>query len=259
MIKKPEFVFEFKIIFLGLIVGNLDANLKQIISYISEAQKYEADIVAFPELAICGYPPEDLLLKAHFIDDNLKALETVKEKVGNIYVVLGFIDRDNSGNLYNAAALIHDKNILGICRKIELPNYGVFDEKRFNIKRRRLQTGDYTIEGFEKILAVERKDSILEVALNISGKHRKRFEAAIQRLARFKHKYFIIEDDPKNILRTVRKLPKKSSITTRSLCFWFMKIMVVYKIPVLFIGSGRPYNQEFLDIVWEGIIKDIGA
>lgn len=112
-------------------VGGINGNVDKINNFVVQAQKNEADIVAFPELAICGYPPEDLLLKGHFVDDNLRALHAFVKKVSDIVVVVGFVDIDEKKNLYNAAGIIHNGRLRGVYRKIELPNYGVFDEKRY--------------------------------------------------------------------------------------------------------------------------------
>ncbi len=112
-------------------VGDLQGNCKKILSYIKKIKQKEIDIMVFPELAISGYPPEDLLLKRHFIEDNLKILKLIAEKSVGITAIVGFVDRDAEGNLYNAAAVIHKTKIAGIEHKIKLPNYGVFDEKRY--------------------------------------------------------------------------------------------------------------------------------
>ena len=91
----------------------------------------DADIVVFPELAVCGYPPEDLLLKEHFVRDNIKSLNLLAREVKGIAAVIGFVDIDKDKRLYNAAAVISDGRVKGIYHKKELPNYGVFDEKRY--------------------------------------------------------------------------------------------------------------------------------
>ena len=88
-----------------------------------------ADVVAFPELAITGYPPEDLLMRSRFIEDNLRALERVAEGLKGITGIVGFVDRDI--HLYNAAAVVADGAVQGVYHKQFLPNYGVFDEKRY--------------------------------------------------------------------------------------------------------------------------------
>jgi len=111
-------------------VGDLKGNCAKILEYIQMAQASGVDVIAFPELSITGYPPEDLLLKTAFIDDNLKALNELTKKVGDISVIVGFVDRKKD-RLFDAAAIIHNKKIKGVYHKQLLPNYGVFDEKRY--------------------------------------------------------------------------------------------------------------------------------
>ncbi|HYA27139.1 MAG TPA: NAD+ synthase [Thermodesulfovibrionales bacterium] len=110
-------------------VGDLEGNTTKIIRSIRQAEEYSAEIVAFPELSITGYPPEDLLLKPQFIRDNNDALRKIKEEVWDITAIVGFVDRKN--DIFNAAAVIHNKNIVDIYHKMYLPNYGVFDEFRY--------------------------------------------------------------------------------------------------------------------------------
>jgi len=115
---------------INCIVGDLEGNLKKIKGYIQKAEESGADIVAFPELAITGYPPEDLLLKPKFVKDNLGSMKELVKFVDNIAVIVGFVDRKDS-KLYNAAAVIYSGDIKGVYHKIFLPNYDVFDEKRY--------------------------------------------------------------------------------------------------------------------------------
>lgn len=112
-------------------VGDLSLNAKKIIGAMEEAAWQKADLVVFPELALCGYPPEDLLLKKHFINDNIKALDAIAKKAHGICAIVGFVDSDASGRIYNAAAVLSSGKIAGVYHKRELPNYGVFDEKRY--------------------------------------------------------------------------------------------------------------------------------
>ena len=112
-------------------VGDLNGNCKKVLDFVTRAKKNDAQIVIFPELTICGYPPEDLLLKEHFVRDNLKALRSLAKEIKEVTVVVGFVDVDQKKNLYNAAAVISNGQIKGVCHKKELPNYGVFDEKRY--------------------------------------------------------------------------------------------------------------------------------
>lgn len=111
-------------------VGNLKENTKKIITYIKKAKSQKADLVIFPELSLVGYPPEDLLLKPHFIDANLKSLKSVQNECKGIAAIVGFVNRTKN-KIYNACAIIHDKKIIDIYHKIHLPNYDVFDEKRY--------------------------------------------------------------------------------------------------------------------------------
>ena len=110
-------------------VGDLRGNMRKIISCIKRARKLKADIVAFPELAVTGYPPEDLLLKPQFIQDNIDALHKIKAASKDITVIAGFVD-GNDG-IYNAAAVISNNRLIDVYHKKHLPNYGVFDEYRY--------------------------------------------------------------------------------------------------------------------------------
>lgn len=114
---------------INTIVGDFDYNAQKIITNIERAKEFGADIITFPELAICGYPPEDLLLKPHFINQNLSYLEKIKFHCKNIVAIIGFVDIKN--DIFNAAGVIFDQNVVGIYHKIYLPNYGVFDENRY--------------------------------------------------------------------------------------------------------------------------------
>jgi len=111
-------------------VGDLAGNADVIIDYIARARATGADIVAFPELAVTGYPPEDLLLKPHFVRDNLTVLERIIAASTNLIVIVGFVDTDGS-DIYNAAALIAGGKLVDSYHKTFLPNYGVFDEERY--------------------------------------------------------------------------------------------------------------------------------
>ncbi len=110
-------------------VGDVGGNLDRILEQIKSAKKLGVDILCFPELAITGYPPEDLLLKPKFISDNMKALERVRKATEGLTVIVGFADR--AEDIYNAAAIFHNKELIDIYRKHYLPNYGVFDENRY--------------------------------------------------------------------------------------------------------------------------------
>ena len=110
-------------------IGDFEGNTSKIFSCIKKAKKAGVQLVAFPELAITGYPPEDLLLKTKFIEDNLDALKKIQKNVGDITVIVGFVDRKD--DIYNAAAIIYNKKLIDTYHKMYLPNYGVFDEYRY--------------------------------------------------------------------------------------------------------------------------------
>ena len=111
-------------------VGDLKGNCRKILEYAEKAEKYDADLVSFPELAVTGYPPEDLLLKPKFVEDNVAAVQELSRSIRNIVAVVGFVDKGRRG-VYNSAAVISAGEIKGIYHKMRLPNYAVFDEKRY--------------------------------------------------------------------------------------------------------------------------------
>ena len=112
------------------IVGDLKGNSKKIISFVEEAKDRKADIAVFPELCLSGYPPEDLLLKPHFIKDNEIELNRIIRASKSIFIIVGFPYLER-GKLFNAAAMIYNGRLIDVCKKVFLPNYGVFDEKRY--------------------------------------------------------------------------------------------------------------------------------
>ena len=134
-------------------VGDLDGNVRRIVGWIREANKAKPDLVAFPELAITGYPPEDLLLKPQFVADNRRALNEVIRACRDAVAVLGYVGQGSAPGLrkgaapvlpagrhelYNAAAVIADRRLAMTYAKWYLPNYGVFDESRYFSPGRRL-------------------------------------------------------------------------------------------------------------------------
>ena len=121
-------------------VGDLEGNSEKIISYIKKGREKGVDIISFPEMAVTGYPPDDLLLKPGFIHDNMQALDLIARQCTDITAIVGFADAADPGSgetkdrlAYNAAALIHNGKIKVVSHKIILPNYGVFDERRYFI------------------------------------------------------------------------------------------------------------------------------
>jgi NAD+ synthase (glutamine-hydrolysing) len=110
-------------------VGDFERNVRLIVDAIERARAQGAALVAFPELAITGYPPEDLLFKPAFIEANLRALDEVTRASRGLSVVVGFVDKRD--DIFNAAAVLHDGVRAGVYHKQYLPNYGVFDENRY--------------------------------------------------------------------------------------------------------------------------------
>jgi len=112
-------------------VGDLEGNVDTMSAWAARATEAGADLVCFPELAITGYPPEDLVLRRTFVDDNLEALEELaRRSADGCAVITGFVDRSDAG-IHNAAALLDGGAIEARYHKVKLPNYGVFDEKRY--------------------------------------------------------------------------------------------------------------------------------
>ena len=110
-------------------VGDFKGNTEKILEAIAQGRALGVALLTFPELAICGYPPEDLLLKPKFIEENIRSLDRVVDGCSGLTVVVGFVDA--KADIFNAAAVIHDRKLVGVYHKIYLPNYGVFDENRY--------------------------------------------------------------------------------------------------------------------------------
>jgi len=115
---------------LNVIVGDLDGNVERVLDATKTAEADGCDLVAFPELVVTGYPPEDLLLKPAFVADNRRALERVASGVGRCVALVGFVDRVGD-LLYNAVAVCAEGRVRGVYHKRRLPNYAVFDEQRY--------------------------------------------------------------------------------------------------------------------------------
>jgi len=110
-------------------VGDIAANEAAIADSLAAARAQDAGLVLFGELAITGYPPEDLLYKEHFLRDAREAVDRLATQTRGLVAIVGFPER--SADVYNAAAVLADGRLVGVCRKIRLPNYGVFDEQRY--------------------------------------------------------------------------------------------------------------------------------
>src|SRR6059058_5719598 len=114
---------------INTVVGDLDGNRDRILARLDEARAAGADLVLFPELAVTGYPPEDLLLRPGFVRAAERSLEAIARETRGIAIVVGtpHFDRD----LYNAAAVCAGGEVKALVKKRFLPNYGVFDEMRY--------------------------------------------------------------------------------------------------------------------------------
>ncbi|MQB00370.1 MAG: NAD+ synthase [Actinobacteria bacterium] len=112
------------------VVGDISGNVARCIEIVGESEQAGAQVVALPELVTTGYPPEDLLLRRAFVEENRRAMEQIAASTGAPLVVVGFVDSEGT-DLYNAAAICQDGEVKGVYRKQLLPNYGVFDERRY--------------------------------------------------------------------------------------------------------------------------------
>ena len=112
-------------------VGDIAGNVRKVLSACGRAREAGAHLVVFPEMVLPGYPPEDLLLRASFVEENLAAWREVAGSARGVTVVAGFVDRDTKGRVWNAAGVAKDGRALGVYHKMHLPNYGVFDEMRY--------------------------------------------------------------------------------------------------------------------------------
>src|SRR3954451_10467550 len=114
---------------INVTVGDISGNAQKIREYIERARDEGSQLVLFPELALTGYPPEDLLLKTHFVDAAGAALEEIAPETEEIVALVGFPERRD--DVYNACAVLAEGRVAAVYRKMFLPNYGVFDEARY--------------------------------------------------------------------------------------------------------------------------------
>ena len=111
-------------------LGDFESNVAAITEAYDQSLEREADVVVYSELAVCGYPPEDLLLKQRFLEDARSALEDIAAHTSDAVAVVGFPEQEGQ-HIYNSAAVCHRGAVKGVYRKQLLPNYSVFDEKRY--------------------------------------------------------------------------------------------------------------------------------
>src|SRR3954454_21941889 len=127
-------------------VGDIAGNVAKIQEHIARARHQGAELVIFPELAVTGYPPEDLLLREHFLADARRAVDRLAAETTDIVALVGFPER--AEDVYNAAAVLAEGELRGIYRKTYLPNYGVFDEERYfqsGIRGGLIEVGDAVV------------------------------------------------------------------------------------------------------------------
>lgn len=177
-------------------VGDLKGNSAKVLKYVEKAKSQGADVIICPELVITGYPPEDLLLKSKFVDDNIESLNSIAKKIKGITAIVGFVSKVGK-DICNSAAVISDGAVVSVYHKMFLPNYGVFDEVRYFKKGKTpliLDIGDFRVgvgicEDLWEGEAVVKKQSAsgagLILNLNASpyhlGKHGDREEMLLSR------------------------------------------------------------------------------
>ncbi len=112
------------------VVGDLSGNVRKMQEFYARAVNEKVDLLIFPELGVCGYPPEDLVLKPHFLEECTRNIKRVAASCPDITTIAGFVET-SYGQSHNSAAVIRDGQIINIYRKVQLPNFGVFDERRY--------------------------------------------------------------------------------------------------------------------------------
>ena len=163
---------------INTVVGDFGGNEKRILDALKRATQLGVDLVAFPELTVTGYPPEDLLLRHSFVERSERLVRALAPQVKGVTAVVGFPERRN-GKLYNAAAILCDGEVATTYQKIHLPNYGVFDEKRYFesgdeplvLQIRGVNVGINICEDlwFPDVAAVQALKGDAELILNISA------------------------------------------------------------------------------------------
>ncbi|MHA1908200.1 MAG: NAD+ synthase [Candidatus Thorarchaeota archaeon] len=137
------------------IVGDIKGNLAKVIEIIDESKQLGVDIVAFPEMVITGYPPQDLLHENAFINANHDAIKSITDTTRDIVAIVGFVDSDDEGLLYNAAAVYENGKLIRVVHKILLPTYDVFDEERYFEPGENINPIKVKIDKKEIVLGVE--------------------------------------------------------------------------------------------------------
>ncbi|MFH0879850.1 MAG: nitrilase-related carbon-nitrogen hydrolase, partial [Lentisphaerota bacterium] len=120
----------FGLVQLNTTVGALKSNTEKMVILADKAAREGAEIIVFPELALSGYPPEDLILKQHFVDDCERRLDWLVKRLPSDRIVIIGSPTGSQGQTYNSAVVFYKEKLIGQYHKMLLPNYGVFDEKR---------------------------------------------------------------------------------------------------------------------------------
>jgi NAD+ synthase (glutamine-hydrolysing) len=150
-------------------VGDLEENISKIRKFLADAKENGAELVVFPELAVMGYPPQDLLLENGFVEKNKKALlEMIRTNVVDIVGVVGFVDYKGK-DLYNAAAVFKRNKIVGIVYKTLLPTYDVFDEDRYfkHLGEEQIAPVPVIVNGKQVMLGVEICEDLWDMEYNV--------------------------------------------------------------------------------------------
>ncbi len=133
------------------------------------------------------------------------------------------------------------------------------DPAHFKVKVKRLSVGDYTLEGWEDIIAIERKSSIKELVTNLSSRYRPTFKKFLAKLEKVPFKIIIIEDDLSNVIKTMLRM--KTGLTTYSVYYWLSRMLVYHGISIMFVGKGRirdaMVDELFVQIVTAALSGDI--
>ncbi|MBI3393132.1 MAG: NAD+ synthase [Nitrospirae bacterium] len=167
---------------MNAVVGDVEGNIERIVARLGEVRGRGADIAVFPELCLTGYPPEDLLFRRSFLKAADRGIRRLARETAGIAAIVGFPE-DGAEGVFNAAAVLADRRIVSTYRKIHLPNYGVFDERRYFVPGK--ETPVYSVRGVpfgvlvcEDIwvpngpgMAMSRRGARLLLALNSSPYH----------------------------------------------------------------------------------------
>ncbi len=129
--------------------------------------------------------------------------------------------------------------------------------RHFKVHVRRLEVGDYTFPTFEKTIAIEKKSGIKELVTNLGGRYRPTFKKFLNKMEAYPFRIIIVEDDLSNVEKVVRKM--RTMLEPYSVYFWLSKILVVHKIPVIFVGKGRIKNQMVDELLVQIVTQAING